>query len=564
MAHMYPDTLEGVDVQSPAERRLFAAFQQELSDHFTVLHSVAWLGVRAPGAAPVDGEADFVIIHPQMGILVIEVKGGVVGYDASSGWHSRRHDGSTIAIKDPFTQARRSKYALLHKVESLPNWPGRTPTIGHAVAFPDGTIDLPDLGPEAPPEIVLLHHNLVDVEAWLRGCLKYWAGESFVAPGQDGATALLRLLRRTWEMREPRIGEQIGPEETSIHRYTIEQFRILDLLSRRPRAAICGCAGSGKTILAIEKARRLAAEGFQTLLTCYNRNLADHLRRSIPSSPRLKVEGFHALCQEFASRSGRDRRPDWDPSRENFYEEVMPDALAEASAMLGEEARFDAIVVDEGQDFDESWWVALQMLQRDPAEGIFYVFYDDNQQVYGRAPNLPVEDLPYTLTVNCRNTRRIHEAFAGFYRSGGAITSAGPEGRPLDLRAFNNGDASLRAVLTEVLTQLVYVEDVPPKDIVVLSPGGLEKPPLKGMEPPGAFRLSALASSSSHELWATTIRQFKGLESPVVVLIVPEDIRPRDELLYVGLSRARNHAVIVADEAVGNDLRAAIHLDAVN
>lgn len=549
MARMLPDTLEGVEVQSPAERRLFEVFRQQLSDHFTVLHSVAWLGIRREGAAPVDGEADFVAIHPLMGVLVIEVKGGLIRFDGNA-WYSQRTDGSVVEIKDPFGQARRSKYALLGKIESLPNWPGRNPSIGHAVAFPDGNVDLPDLGPQAPRDVILLHDDLADVEGWLRRCLKFWAGESFVAPGEAGAEALLRLLRRSWEMREPRLGEQIGPEETSIHRYTTDQFRVLDLLARHSRAAICGCAGSGKTILAMEKARRLAAEGFDTLLTCYNRNLAERIRAGLPSVPRLKVQGFHALCQEYASHSGRDSKPDWDDGRPDFFDVVMPEAIADSAASLGGQAMFDAIIVDEGQDFSDTWWLALQMLQRDQERGVFYVFYDDNQKVYQRPANMPVEELPFKLTTNCRNTRAIHAAFQGFYRSEEAISSLGPEGRAVEWQLYNDGDTDLRAALTERLTRLVYVEEVRVQDIVVLSPGGLTAAPLESMKPPGAFSLSAKLSVRPDEVWSPTIRQFKGLESPVVILVVPPDIHPLEELMYVGLSRAMNHVVVLADAMI--------------
>lgn len=552
---MFPETLEGVEVRSPAERRLYEAFAKQLDDHFTVIHSVSWLGIRNPGEAPADGEADFVVLNPTLGVLVLEVKGGRVGFDESLGWYSLRHDGSRVDIKDPFAQARRNKHALLGKIDSLPNWHGPAPTVGHAVAFPDGTIDLPDLGPDAPRNIILLHEDLADLEGWLRSCLQYWRGDHFVAPGEDGVLALRTLLRRSWVLREPRLGEQIGPEATAIHNYTVEQFRVLDLLAGRPRAAIRGCAGSGKTVLAVEKARRLAAEGFRTLLTCYNRNLAEDLRGRVGDAPRLKVQGFHALCQEYAARCGRDQKPDWDSARPAFFDAIMPDALAEAVSVLGGQACFDAIVVDEGQDFAESWWIALQMLLADQARGVLFIFYDDNQLIYNRAMNLPVDDLPFPLSINCRNTRAIHAAFARLYRSDVQPTCQGPQGRPVQILGYGGGQESLRARLTGILTQLCMMEKVRARDIVVLSPGGMDRPPLAGMPNPGVFVLVSQPSRSEQDVYSTTIRLFKGLERPVAILIVPEEARVSDELLYVGLSRAVNHAVVLVDAAVEDGVR---------
>lgn len=558
MAHMYPETLEGLEVQSHAEIKLFEAFRQQLSDHFSVIHSVAWLGIRRPGAPPADGEADFVILHPNMGVLVLEVKGGTIGFDSNHGWYSIRRDGLEVNIKDPFSQVRRNKYALRDKIESLPNWQGPMPTLGHAVAFPDGVADLKDLGPDSPRDIVLLHTDLENLERWTRDCLKFWAGDRFHPPGEYGVQALRRLLRKSWLMRDPRIGEEIGFDESAISHYTAEQFRILDFLAGRPRAAIRGCAGSGKTMLAIEKARRLADEGFDTLLTCYNRYLADEIRRSSPLVPRLKVQGFHALCQEYGHKTGRSGEPDWNDSHPGFFDEVMPDALAEAALSRRDELQFDAIVVDEGQDFRSTWWLALEMLLRDSENGVFYVFYDDNQLVYKRDTRIPVNDIPFALTVNCRNTRHIHNAFSGFYQSDVRVICRGPEGRPVVLQDFDGSQKGVRAALTQTLTHMVFVEEVRPEDIVVLSPGGPGRPPLAGMSNPGTFQLVDDPSTAGNAVYCTTIRKFKGLERPIVVLILPTEAAPDHELLYVGMSRARHHLHLILSTEINTEVKSTL------
>ena len=541
MAHMYPETLKGLNVRSQAEIELFDTFQQQLSDHFTVIHSVAWLGIRKSGAPPTDGEADFVVLHPRMGILIMEVKGGKIGIDSQSGWYTVRRDNTSSNIKDPFDQVRRNKYALRDKIRSLPNWQGPVPSLGHAVAFPDGVIDLPALGPDRPSEIILMHTDLEDIESWIRDCMKFWAGKHFNPPGEDGVSAILNLLRKSWLLRDPRIGEQIGPEETAISYYTIEQFRILDFLAGRPRASIRGCAGSGKTMLAIEKARQLAEQGFDTILTCYNRDLAADIRRNSPNVPRLKVKGFHALCQEYAARTGRDRMQDWTDQRSDFFDSVMPEALAVAAESGNNSFLFDAIVVDEGQDFSTTWWLALEMLLRDQADSIFYIFYDDNQLVYLREMQLPVDEVPFALTVNCRNTKYIQAAFAGLYKSDVQVTCQGPEGRKVIAEVYDGSQKGLRSGLTTLLSRLVYVEEVSPEDIVILSSGGLNKPPLSGMDNPGTFQLIDDPGSKDNLIQSTTIRRFKGLERPIVILIVPSENGGIRELLYVGMSRARNH-----------------------
>lgn len=545
MPHMYPEVLHRSDVDSDAEYDLYHLFRQQLADDFYVFHGVAWLGRRRSHTIT-DGEADFIIAHPRIGILILEVKGGIVGHDAATGWYSiSRNTKTHNTIRDPFSQARDSKYHLRDKLRDLPNWPGRLPTLGHAVAFPDGTVDLPELGPDAPRKIILLHEDKENLDAWIRRCMGHWGADGFVPPGEDGVLVLRDILARTWFLRPPKLGEEIDIERTAIDHYTDEQFQLLRLLAGRPRAAIRGCAGSGKTMIAIRKAQQLAREGFRVLLTCYNRKLADELRELAGNRPYLKIQNFHALCREYAARTGYDQHPEWDDSRPDFFDNLMPGALVEAAA-ASDDYRFDAIIADEGQDFEPAWWAALELLLRNPREGVFYVFYDDNQLVYPRQMELPVRELPFPLTENCRNTRHIHTAVLNYYRSDTPFTVRGPEGRPVETITWDPTERrALQQALASTLARLIYSEAVASEDVVILSAGGLQKEPLRDMPVPAPFRLVADPSRVLDEIHTTTIRLFKGLESPVVILIVPVGDHTLNELMYVGQSRARNHLILL-------------------
>jgi hypothetical protein len=63
-----------------------------------------------------------------------------------------------------------------------------------------------------------------------------------------------------------------------IEELTSEQYRAITQLRFLNRVRISGCAGSGKTLVATEKAIRLARGGVKTLLMCHNPMLAEHLR----------------------------------------------------------------------------------------------------------------------------------------------------------------------------------------------------------------------------------------------------------------------------------------------
>jgi hypothetical protein len=545
---IFPEHLDGSDTTSEAELKLYQAFKDQLPDSFTVFHGVSWLGKRRNGGRPADGETDFIIAHKTLGILVLEVKGGLVGRAGGGEWYSIRRDGRKVSIKNPFDQAKINKYALIEKLKEIPNWPGRIPTIEHAVAFPDGVIDQENIGLEAPAAIIMQMHHLTAVQNWVRECLDYWrkGGGTFVPLQEAGAEALKHLLARSWQLRPPRLGEQIAIESARIEQYTKDQFALLRQLDGQDRAAIRGCAGSGKTVLAINKARQLASEGFQVLLTCYNRRLAEKLRRINTGRPRLKVYDFHELCQLYAERTGYARTPEWDSRHADFFEIIMPQALLEAAANGNAEYRFDAIIVDEGQDFSTEWLTALDLLLRDPNRGVFYIFYDDNQLLYERDMDFPVTTVSRALTANCRNTQHIHQAVTRYYLSDLFLQSHGPSGRNIEIELWPDQPDEQRALLVNVLASLVHVEEISPSDIVVLGPYQMSHPPFSTLPSMNTFHLVPESAHGEKEVLCTSVRLFKGLESPVVVLVMPDDTGMLEEMMYVGLSRAQNHVIVLA------------------
>ena len=153
---MVPDTVRP-DTESPAERRLFDALRDRTDDAFVAYHHVAWL---MPGErAPRQGEADFVIAHPKLGIAIVEVKGGAIGFDAATGkWHSGPHQ-----IGDPFDQARRSSHVLRDSLSRVTGLSRDSIRVGYGVAFPDIRLSDVDLRLDAPREIVLSGDDLAEL-----------------------------------------------------------------------------------------------------------------------------------------------------------------------------------------------------------------------------------------------------------------------------------------------------------------------------------------------------------------------------------------------------------------
>jgi hypothetical protein len=218
--------------------------------------------------------------------------------------------------------------------------------------------------------------------------------------------------------------------------------------------------------------------------------------------------------------------------------------------------QYDAVIVDEAQDFHPAWWLPLQCLMPDSKRGVFYVFFDDNQNLYG-TPLDWLQDLEsYYLLTNCRNTQYIHRSFLPFYRNNRLPRARGPEGRPPHV-IYYTGESELRRRLGAVLQRLVVEERVQTDQIVVLTQHAPQNTLLWRRPHVGNWQLTEKWPPASGEVYATTVHQFKGLESPVVILaeLAPSTHQDLNTLLYVGCSRARNHLVLVASSDLPDELK---------
>ncbi len=548
---MYPQQMPE-DVASSAERLLYQEFQRQLPDTFIVMYSVKWL-MRDRTHHDRDGEIDFLIVHRALGLLVLEVKGGRIRIDSRTRqWYTMDRDNhETLLKKSPFDQARDNLYALKSKLEEVPKTRPYIYRLQRGVAFPNVVVDQSDIGLYGDREIVIDSTDLGRLEATVKRIMG--SPEHGPALSEAAERALVDTLEPSLEIRRIGLGAHVIHAEQQIDTLTQGQFAILDALRLRPHAVISGCAGSGKTMLAMEKARRLANEGFAVLFTCFNKNLAHWARCRFAQDPytandRIYVAHYHALAQELCRRAGIAL-----PSLQNattnvlnhYYMETLPNALIEALTILP--IRFDAIIVDEGQDFAEGWWVSLLDLLKDREYGVFYIFYDNNQQIYPRETILPISDPPFLLTLNCRNTDKIHEEILRYYRGTPKPTSRGPVGITPECRPVAPGEEheALRQAFAELFTQ----QRLPYQSVVVLSPLSARRSMFAEGERLGNVTLTWDREPGPGQVQISSIYGFKGLEAPIVILVELDkaDHLQQDELIYVAFSRARDHLIVLGN-----------------
>lgn len=172
MARMYPNQVQW-EPGRDAERKIYEACEGQLDNSYTVFYSVAWHALNAEGR-PRDGEADFLIAHPERGVLVLEVKGGAIHHDPLTGsWASIDRGGREHSIKDSYAQARDGKYALRDWFAGTQGRRDIRMNIGHAVAFPDTVPGDAPPGPDRPREITLYSVDLSEFSRWAGACLTH-------------------------------------------------------------------------------------------------------------------------------------------------------------------------------------------------------------------------------------------------------------------------------------------------------------------------------------------------------------------------------------------------------
>jgi hypothetical protein len=536
--------------------RVYDALKGQLGRDWVVFYHVAWLGRVRDDALPRDGEADFVVGHPELGILVIEVKGGGIRYDGATGqWSSRDGDGIIHSIKDPFDQATTSKHVLKRKVESLPDADFGPLKFGHAVFFPDLSreqVAVAEWPAVAECEVILTRDALDQVATGLRQVFAYWGAPARGFAGRALLEELQRMLAPVTELPNP-LRLQVQDQEQEILRLTEQQFSALHWLSYTYRARLFGCAGSGKTMLAVEKARRLAREGLRTLLTCRSGMIAAWLEElTAPQrmgTGRLDVCSFEQLCERLARAAGVPLTPAASgPAGDAARYHAYPEAL-ERAVLARPDLRYDAILVDEGQDFADLWWLALEKCLREREDGVFYVFHDDNQKVYTNAATVPGGLHPFPLTENVRNTRTIHRRLVPYYQGEKPSMPVGPAGRAVETHACPDR-ATLRQTLGETLDRLILVEGIAPRDVVVLTPRPLDESDVPGIVSTRQLRVVAGAARGATEIPCFNVADFKGLERPVILVAelgpdLAADAARWIATCYVAFSRARSYLVIL-------------------
>lgn len=525
--------------RSRAEKVAFHALASKLRDVDVLLANVRFTGLDG------DWEVDLVIGMPDAGFAAIEVKGGNVWRADGTWWQQTPQGRRAIDLED---QATSGKYLLRRYLERHPHWSHGKPRMIHMVILPDTTLGPEDPSPGLPRQWIIDKDQLPDAAGrifdLLTGPLK---NEPHRMPGVDAVDDAAEILGGRGD-RQAELAGMLAVRGDHVDRLTADQYTVLDLARRIPRIEVIGGPGTGKTWLAIEQARRWAADGKRVALVCYSRGLSTWIARRVAAWPKalrrnVRVHTYHALGVEW----GLEIR---DGQGQEYWEQTLPAQMTDLARALPDERRFDALIVDEAQDCPDAWWPSLLAALRDPDTAQLAVFADEQQRIFDRDERPDLGLVPLTLDENLRNSRQIGAVFSSLAADTPALL--GGEGPPVRFIQSSTADAMDTAddAALELLDEGWDAEDVAVLTTHHRHPEQANRVALDGRD--GYWD----SFWDGTDMFFSTVAAFKGLERPAIVLAIDgfrDPVTARDTL-YVGLSRARDQLVVCGDLAVIRDV----------
>ena len=514
---------------SEGERKVWQALKDQLPDGAYLLHGYQITDDKG------DHEADSIVVWPGVGIVFIETKGGRISINQNGEWTTTNSRGKTSVIR-PARQAKETMYAFEQYVEK--HWSQGSLRMIWLVAFPDSELTGDVHTRELPRNRMIDNLELEDIadvikrEARAQGLQAHASRETceaFIAAIEDRRDPSVLMIEDSIE------------RQLAVRDLTENQAEILDYLSLQKSFLVLGPAGSGKTFLALKQAQRLCAAGKRVALVCYSQGLSQYLKRETDTWPvghrPAFVGTFHGLAYFWSLKSESEKSDEW--WKIGYAQELIDFLLEDRRA-----DRFDSIVVDEGQDFDELWWTALNLAYRqDLDHSELYVFGDDDQALAPRTGLLELPLSPVSLKKNLRSTKQVAET-AGLLASEMPANS-GIEGPSIVFVECAPEDAhDVASDMVEIVQDWGWLES----QIAVITTNHRHAGQHEAIERLGGTR-EYWSSFWGDDVFYAHTTGFKGLERPVVIVAVDgwkEPDRAR-QTLYAATSRPRDLLVVCGD-----------------
>lgn len=568
MARMIPSEVYRPSTP-PGEIKVFEALRDDPeTKDWVVLHSLDIVHHRSQ----ISGEIDFVVIIPKKGVLVIEVKSHSFIDRRDGLWFFGRGDRSG-SPRGPFKQVSNAMHSLqdsvLKRMPGLKAVPFATCVIFTDCEFKQTSTEWHDW------EIIDSAKLSRPIGGLLFGVMENWRAKFASAPSgrwfsrdaedptPEQVDVLTDFLRPSFELYEsPK--SQAARRADELKRYTESQYGAIDAMSFNKRVIFQGPAGTGKTMLAIEAARRAAANGRRVLFLCFNNLLGEWLRKETePLAPLVETTTLHKyLLRVAAIQDGANY------SSSKFWSEELPTKALEALIEKGrDENAYDEIVIDEAQDILRPNYIdILDLTLKDGLEkGRWRIFGDfEKQAIYKSDASLTLEEvietrLPramvFSLRDNCRNRPRVAEMvhLLGGLKPRYSHILRPDDGQQPRIKYYSNLSQQLEHLTAELAD--LYREGFDPGEIVILSPKApSECAAGKVAASPWRERLRPITGASEKQIRYSSIHAFKGLEAGAIIVTDLENIIDASDLFYIAVTRTLHRLVLLISDQAKQDV----------
>lgn len=569
MAHMIPT--DGYFDQASGEQGMFNALK-ELSDDYYVFHSYRLVQL-IPDKGLNENEIDFLVFNPNYGCLFIECKNSKIERTSTGAWNYIKIENGIekrIAMKDPFNQAFTGQHNLFNKLrDTYPEYKDLINKCKFMVAvwlpkYTKEEINELDLGANITKEVILTREALLfhqetkkQIEYLMQRMNKVhivckYEEELIIEDGPgykhslNHSEAMLFYNRVLCPTLHAIVNIQKNYENTYIELLE-EQYIILDFLVHQRTAAISGASGTGKTLVALERAKRLSYSGNKILFLCYNRNLMDWLeknyKKNLPNVDFFTLDAY--ACKKLKTKL----------EHVSYYD--LHDLLEKE--MFENKFEYKHIIVDEGQDFGKEFIDDSKILELfslygsgsfENSDTSFFIFYDQNQLVNSnKLPSYLVNvDSKLTLYKNCRNTKNIAQTAFSLLSQKPIMYDKAWEGDIPHFISFESKEELLKK-LNDLLDKIS--SNTGADKVIITCSESIKMSILFDKLNPETGNRNLIYKGNGKRTQVFTSSTFKGLEADNVIIIDFNDevFNSENKSFYVAASRAKKNLFIFVDKS---------------
>ncbi len=521
MAIMHPPHGPKYNDSHVAEPIVYRLLKEQLDNDFQIIHSIPWLSSFIHelhnNKSPV-GEIDFLILHPDLGVLALEVKGGILGHNSSGFYYSN----TSI---DPVAQLNRGIFAIQEWLRNN----GVRIQIGRAYFFPGSEMNASELPPSvvdnyylSPIKLILDINDLDRVNEKIRSIMSYFKKNLQSTPISKSAIETIIEMLIPSASYVPCWHSRINSDNKLWLRLTPEQQECIEWTLKNDRFLISGWPGTGKTVIAVETARRLSTAGKSVLCITFNLLLAQKLSKELIQHTNTQATTIYSLCSKASSYNGEkaDFTSEW-------FEKQAATSLKKACAR-GFLSKYSTLIVDEGQVIRKEFWEILIehfsskkiVVMCDAAQAFPYEKPVSLMEIEGY-----LQQQAFFLTESLRMPKRVCERLKTFQQPSHSITNSRQSDEDtLTEIITGNQKATLRQIIDQILSQ-----ELLPQHIIVLTPSNM------------AVHQSIVPQGVKVE----SIGRFRGLESPVIVILAATDMSNTE--FFCAYSRATSRCIVILD-----------------